>query len=64
MVFHRNHAQFERARWRKTFLFPLWLLQMAMLLGLMGIFAYRLAETVEHYEEDDKKGKMPVVELV
>ncbi|EFX03787.1 hypothetical protein CMQ_715 [Grosmannia clavigera kw1407] len=64
MVSHRNQTQFERARWRKALLFPPWILQIAMLLSLMGIFSYRLAETVENYEENNKNGKMPVVELV
>ncbi|OAA59851.1 hypothetical protein SPI_06049 [Niveomyces insectorum RCEF 264] len=64
MAFHLNHAQFERARWRRSLLLPAWTVQIALLLGLLGIFSYRLAETIEHYEENDKKGKVPLVEFV
>ncbi|KAL2151293.1 hypothetical protein VTH82DRAFT_6391 [Thermothelomyces myriococcoides] len=53
-----------RAQWRKAILIPLWLFQIAVLLGLMGIFAYRLAETFEDYNERDKHGDMPIVEVV
>jgi hypothetical protein len=30
----------------------------------MGHFAYRLAETFDHYEELDRLGSMPIVEVV
>ncbi|KAK4242878.1 hypothetical protein C8A03DRAFT_10957 [Achaetomium macrosporum] len=59
-----DQVLYARARWRKRILIPLWTFQMAVLLCLMGIFAYRLAETFEHYEEHDKLGEMPVVEVV
>ncbi|KAK3384949.1 hypothetical protein B0H63DRAFT_174396 [Podospora didyma] len=55
---------FSRAGWRLKFLIPLWMFQIAVLLCLMGIFAYRLAETFEHYEEHDKMGQLPIVEVV
>ena len=56
-------AQFNRARWRMAMLIPLWTAQIAMLLGLMGIFSYRLAETTEHWDEMRAAGDTPRVEL-
>ncbi|KAL1876375.1 hypothetical protein VTK73DRAFT_9444 [Phialemonium thermophilum] len=64
MARHRDQAEFEWVGWRLKLLIPLWTAQVAMLLGLMGIFSYRLAETVQRWEEKDKKGKLPMVELV
>lgn len=37
---------------------------MALVLGLMGIFAYRMAETCEHWKEMKRAGDVPHVELV
>ncbi|EAQ83307.1 hypothetical protein CHGG_09711 [Chaetomium globosum CBS 148.51] len=59
-----DQVLYARAGWRKAILIPLWIFQVTVLLGLMGIFAYRLAETFEHYEEHDKLGEMPIVEVV
>ncbi|AEO68059.1 uncharacterized protein THITE_2117384 [Thermothielavioides terrestris NRRL 8126] len=59
-----DQVLYARARWRKAVLVPLWTFQLAVLLGLMGIFAYRLAETFEHYEEKDQLGQVPIVEVV
>ena len=53
-----------RAGWRKIVLVPLWVFQILVLLCLMGIFAYRLAETFDHYEEMNKMGEVPIVEVV
>jgi len=64
MVYHRDQAHFDRARWRKAVLVPLWIAQITLLLGLLGIFAYRLAETIRTYEANEKKGTVPTVELV
>ncbi len=64
MVFHRDQAQFDRAGWLKAVLLPLWIVQIAVLLGIMGVFSYRLAETVENFEANDKAGSVPMVELV
>ncbi len=64
MVFHLDQAQFERARWRKLILVPLWIAQILLLLGLMGIFSYRLAEAIENFEENDQQGNIPMVEVV
>ncbi|KAH8888635.1 hypothetical protein GQ53DRAFT_749032 [Thozetella sp. PMI_491] len=57
-------AQFARARWRLAVMIPSWGLLMAILLGSMGIFAYRLAETLEHYKERDDGGQVPIIEVV
>ncbi|KAK4042979.1 hypothetical protein C8A01DRAFT_32923 [Parachaetomium inaequale] len=59
-----DQVLYARAGWRKVILVPLWTFQIAVLLCLMGIFAYRLAETFEHYEELDKMGEVPIVEVV
>ena len=64
MVYHRDQSHFDRARWRKALLVPFWLAQITLLLGLMGIFAYRLAETIRTYKENDEKGTVPTVEVV
>ncbi|KAK4249964.1 hypothetical protein C7999DRAFT_12215 [Corynascus novoguineensis] len=53
-----------RAAWRNTVLIPLWIFQVAVLLCLMGIFAYRLAQTFKRYQERNKMGDMPIVEVV
>lgn len=55
---------FARAGWRLKWLIPTWAAQMAMLLGLLGIFTYRLAETTEHWDEMKDAGDAPRVELV
>ncbi|KAK4653618.1 hypothetical protein QC762_508510 [Podospora pseudocomata] len=54
----------DRSRWRRSLLFPSWLLQILILLCLMGVFAYRLAETFEHYSAEKKNGSIPMVEVV
>ncbi|KAK3942042.1 hypothetical protein QBC46DRAFT_381039 [Diplogelasinospora grovesii] len=64
MTIDIDQVLFGRAKWRLRFLVPCWAAQVAMLLCLMGIFAYRLAETFEHYEENDKNGQIPMVEVV
>ncbi|CAK7197819.1 hypothetical protein SEUCBS139899_000468 [Sporothrix eucalyptigena] len=64
MTFHRNHSQFMRARWRRAVLFPVWSFQAVLLLGILGVFSYRLAETAEHFAENHAAGKVPTVELV
>ena len=64
MSFHRNQAQFQRARWRRRILVPLWTVQAALLFAILGIFSYRLAHIVGHFDEDRRAGKTPTVELV
>jgi hypothetical protein len=57
-------AQFHRAAWRIALLIPSWTIQISILLGLMGIFSYRLAETTENWDEMRAAGDTPRVELV
>jgi len=64
MVFHRDQAQFDRASWRKALLFPLWLAQIVLLFSLVGIFSYRLADTVPKFKENKDNGNVPMIELV
>jgi len=45
-------------------LIPFWAVQVSILLCLMGIFAYRLAETFEHYDDEKNNGEAPMVEVV
>jgi len=59
-----DQVLYARARWRKTILIPLWTFQMLVLLCLMGLFAYRLAETFDNWEQEIAEGKVPVVEVV
>ncbi|KAL2137129.1 hypothetical protein VTI74DRAFT_8761 [Chaetomium olivicolor] len=59
-----DQVLYARAGWRKAILVPLWIFQILVLLCLMGIFAYRLAETFEHYENEIKEGRVPIVEVV
>ncbi|ERS95427.1 uncharacterized protein SPSK_01715 [Sporothrix schenckii 1099-18] len=63
MTFHRDQEQFVRARWRRGILFPAWAVQAALLLGVLGVFSYRLADTAEHFADNRAAGKVPSVEL-
>lgn len=64
MASHRDQAQFERAGWLLKLLIPFWIAQITMLLALIGTFSYRLSQTIRHWEEKDKAGSLPMVELV
>jgi len=64
MVYHRKQAQFDRAKWRMIILVPAWVVQMFLYLALMGLFSYRLSNTVTHYNEQEEKGLFPSVEVV
>lgn len=57
-------AQFERARWRLRLLLPLWALQLSLTLTMAGIFAWRLGDSMRSYDERDKAGEIPTLELV
>ncbi|KAK6078593.1 hypothetical protein SCUP234_06216 [Seiridium cupressi] len=61
---HRDQAHFERARWRKRVLLPCWIVQIPILLTLMGVFSYRLSNTVSTFKEEKDKGGVPMVEFV
>ena len=46
-------------------LVPFWVLQMALALGLVGLFVYRLSDSMIQCEERDRpKEPWPVMELV
>ncbi|KAL7918214.1 hypothetical protein ACQKWADRAFT_324009 [Trichoderma austrokoningii] len=64
MVDPRAHAQFDRAKWRLFILAPAWSLQLTLALGMLGLFSWRLGDTVHHFDERDKAGKAPVIEYV
>ncbi|KID98205.1 hypothetical protein MAJ_05836, partial [Metarhizium majus ARSEF 297] len=64
MANHRAQAQFERARWRAVVLFPIWALQLLLTTSMMGLFAWRLGDTLKHYDERKSAGKVPRIELV
>ncbi|KAH6653824.1 hypothetical protein BKA67DRAFT_261489 [Truncatella angustata] len=61
---HRDQSQFDRARWRKRVLLPCWIIQIPILLALMGVFSYRLSNTVKTFKEEKAKGGLPMVEFV
>ncbi|KAK2015429.1 hypothetical protein LZ32DRAFT_526525 [Colletotrichum eremochloae] len=65
MVLHRQQAQFDRARWRMALLVPLWILQLLVLLVDIGLFSWRLSDTLKNWEtEEQTKGMFPLVEVV
>ncbi|KAH8735220.1 hypothetical protein BGZ61DRAFT_528426 [Ilyonectria robusta] len=61
---HRAQAQFDRAKWRLALLLPMWLLQLGLNLAMVGLFGWRLGDTLKTYEDRDKKGELPVIEVV
>ncbi|ETS85816.1 hypothetical protein PFICI_03841 [Pestalotiopsis fici W106-1] len=61
---HRDQAHFDRARWRKRILLPCWIVQVPILLTLVGLFSYRLSNTVREFKNDELKGDVPMVEFV
>jgi hypothetical protein len=61
MVYHRDQAQFERARWSLRVLLPLWAAQTLIFLALISIFGYRLSLTAANYDAEVKKGEKPLV---
>ncbi|UKZ49812.1 hypothetical protein TrVGV298_004065 [Trichoderma virens] len=64
MASHRAQAQFQRAKWRLLLLAPAWSVQLTLAFGLLGLFSWRLGDTVHHFEARDKAGKAPVIEYV
>ncbi|KAI0195049.1 hypothetical protein F4808DRAFT_331769 [Astrocystis sublimbata] len=61
---HRDNAHFSLAGWKKRVILPCWILQILILLSVMGLFSYRLSRTITTWEEEDKKGMVPVVEFI
>ncbi|GJN71280.1 hypothetical protein PLICBS_005343 [Purpureocillium lilacinum] len=63
MANHRAQAQFDRARWRLAVLLPVWALQVLLATSMMGLFSWRLGDTIKHYDERDQKGETPTIEF-
>ncbi|KAI0121917.1 hypothetical protein F4814DRAFT_194170 [Daldinia grandis] len=61
---HRDNAQFGRAKWRKRILLPCWTAQILILLGMMGLFSYRLSRTCKTWRNQQAQGEDPTVEFV
>jgi len=60
-----DQVLFSRSKWRLKLLVPCWIFQLLVLLCLMGIFAYRVVDTVEHYShQENNNGQIPMVEIV
>lgn len=62
--FHRDQAHFGFANWRKRILLPCWIIQIPIQISLMGVFSYRLSNTISTYDDDEKNGQVPTVEFV
>ncbi|KAI0848767.1 hypothetical protein F5Y00DRAFT_262235 [Daldinia vernicosa] len=61
---HRDNAQFDRAKWRKRILLPCWAVQILILLGMMGLFSYRLSRTLKTWRDQQAQNDDPTVEFV
>ncbi|KAF4982695.1 hypothetical protein FZEAL_1722 [Fusarium zealandicum] len=61
---HRSQAQFDRAKWRLKVLLPTWVVQLVLTTAMMGLFAWRLGDTMKEYRDDDKSNDDPMIELV
>ncbi|KAH0493022.1 hypothetical protein TgHK011_007945 [Trichoderma gracile] len=61
---HRAQAQFERAKWRLLLLAPAWSVQLTLAFGMLGLFSWRLGDTIRYFDDRDTAGKAPVIEYV
>ncbi|KAF4945514.1 hypothetical protein FGADI_11877 [Fusarium gaditjirri] len=61
---HRAQAQFDRAKWRPMVMIPTWVLQLALSMSMMGLFAYRLGDSMRANKDNDKKNDDPTIEIV
>lgn len=61
---HRAQAQFDRAKWRLMVLLPIWSLQLIITMTMVGLFAWRLGDTMHTYKDQDEHGKAPTIEVV
>lgn len=64
MARHRAQAQFDRARWQLRLLVPLWVLQQLLAVANIGLFSWRLGDTLLHYNEREQADGTPIFELV
>ncbi|WZH44744.1 uncharacterized protein QYS62_005772 [Fusarium acuminatum] len=61
---HRAQAQFDRAKWRLMVLIPTWVLQLGLSMAMMGLFAYRLGDSMKLNKDNNKKNDDPTIEIV
>lgn len=61
---HRAQAQFDRAKWRAMVLIPTWVLQLGLSMAMMGLFAYRLGDSLKVNKDNNKKNDDPMIEVV
>lgn len=61
---HRAQAQFDRAKWRPMVMIPTWVLQLGLSMSMMGLFAYRLGNSMKVNKDSDKKNDDPTIEIV
>jgi thiol:disulfide interchange protein len=61
---HRAQAQFDRAKWRPMVMIPTWVLQLGLSMSMMGLFAYRLGDSMKVNKDNDKKNDDPTIEIV
>ena len=64
MATHKAQAQFERSRWRLMLLVPIWTLQLLLALGIMGLFAWRVGNTLKDYDKLKRDRNLPTMEFV
>ncbi|KAI1433802.1 hypothetical protein GGR50DRAFT_465365 [Xylaria sp. CBS 124048] len=61
---HRQNAHFSRAKWKRWVVVPCWAFQMTIQAGLVGLFSYRLSQTIMAWEDDANGGGIPLVEFI
>ncbi|KAJ4249413.1 hypothetical protein NW762_012264 [Fusarium torreyae] len=61
---HRAQAQFDRAKWRSMILIPTWVLQLGLSMSMMGLFAWRLGDSMKVNKDDNKHNDDPTIEIV
>ena len=55
---HKAHAKFDRAEWRLRYLIPIWVLQTALAVVMLGVFGSQLHRTMDTWnrkDEDDRE---------
>ncbi|PQK17967.1 hypothetical protein BB8028_0009g01650 [Beauveria bassiana] len=62
MALHKSQAQFARAQWRIKLLAPIWASQLLLTMTMMGLFAWRFGNTMQHHDDKVKAGKKPTIE--
>lgn len=60
---HRAQAQFDRSKWRIMLLLPTWVLQLALSMTMMGLFAWRLGDSMKVNKDDNKHNDDPAIEI-